>query len=390
MHQKTTRAWYPRSMKSLIVVAFGICLFTLPLSTYAESAPSVRIISPNGGETFATTEKSMITVAWEASNVPSGSQICVTDITDTGIVGGLFENRCRPVKNGKGSVSNQISNKFPHFLKPGTHTIRARIQVVKPVLTKTYLGEYVWIDQETTLAEDVSDQIFTILPASKNDKKAGVLEIYEDGIKWEDDDEELVYKAAALESCRIVMGANDGHEFRCVWKGKELATNVPGKKNKLPVKVWMNGLTITKEKTDSEAKANALCLKYANGQPILPYSCVWGSKLLTPNAVGSNNEKTVKEKKIEKKKKTSTKVESSTDQAQAKAAEAIEDAEQEIEEVQKDANRVEDKAMGLAVLAIARAWLSEAKELYEDGKWASAESRARYAEDQAFKAGNYF
>lgn len=371
-------------MKLPILALSVLFVFVLPLGANAQTGTSIRVISPNGGETFATTEKGKLTIEWEALNVPQGGKLCIGDLPQSGFGLSLFAD-CFAVKNGKGKMSVKISNEIPHHLKPGKHSIQARIDVVKPVLTKTYQGTSIWLDTATTLATDTSDGTFTILPVKKSDKKAGVLEIYEDGRKWEESEpEELVFKDVALRSCTNVMGANEGHKFRCVWRGKEIGSNIPSKKNKLPVRTHFTVSATTKEKVATEKEANALCVKYAKGQPILPYSCSWGGKYLDPSSTDS-----LDTKKTSTKKKTSS-TSTKTDSAEADAADAIADAAQEIEEVQEEAERAQDQAIGLAVLAMARSYLEDAEAYFAEGNWSAAKSSARRAEDEAYKAGSYF
>ena len=373
-------------MKPCILFPLAL-FFILSFVTPAQAATSVRVISPNGGESYVTQQKNSITVTWEAQDVPQGAQVCVRDVVgNTPVDMAPFLDNCVPAMQGTAKMNVKLSNAFPHLLKPGTHKVYVELQTVAPVQKIGYDGRPFQTEEITKIAEDYSDQTFVILPPNAKDKKAGLLEIYEDGEKWNDENRIPVFKDTALENCRIVMGANFGHTFTCVWKGKVVASNVPSKKNKQPVKVLMNGIVVSKEKTDSKQKAWALCEKYAKGQSMGDKGCLWGNTYLMPDAVKEK----VKQERETTKAKTETRTTTAPD-LEAKAAKAIQNAEEELNEVREEALREENPVIRVQVLASIAgpdSWLQDAKEFFAQGDWKKAEHYARSAENEAYRLGD--
>lgn len=315
----------------LIPVLFLLLAVPYAASAADAGAPSIRVLSPNGGEQIEIKSRKNLVVTWEAANVPQGSRVCIaiTPKRQAGAYSSLAPHtdslvantfgKCAPAKNGKGKASKGLLDVYKSALyTPGEYVAEVTLFSEKTIRGTDYQGQPYTTTKADRLAYDASDSIITIKPFT--DKKAALLTIYVGTDSWEGG---VVLEKDAKATC-LNQGAVDApkNTVRCVWKGKEIYNSL------------------------------------------------------------------AKEKKVEKKKKVRA---ASTPQADAEKA--IADAEQEIAEVKKDADRSTDdgaRASAAATLAVADMFLAQAKQLYGSEKWTEAKTRARGAEEQAFQAGSLF
>lgn len=222
-------------MNIFFSIALLAVFLTVPTTVLAQT-PSIQLTSPNGGEKYTIKEKNKLTISWKASNVPAGSKVCalVAEVwsgADTWPeLAAKYEDysrisdTCVVAKNGKGKISQRLANFIPNYLDPGKHKAKVILFSEQLVMKVDYLGRPYQGDETITHAEDISNGSFTI--KAPTSKKAAILQIYEDGVLWEDSDPEPVFKDIALARCENIKLVNNVHSvMKCVWKGVELLPN---------------------------------------------------------------------------------------------------------------------------------------------------------------------
>ncbi len=318
-------------MIKYILVFLAVFAFVVPNSVFADSAaPSIRVTSPNKGESFQVKSNKKLNVTWEAANVPAGSKVCVAVIPAYWPVRSLGDitslnsfDACIPATNGKGKASRKMLDVYKDALyKSGTFFIQTTLIKETPISGVNYQGVPYTSIEFKRLAFDTSDVPFTIKPFT--DKKAGIVTTYVDTGSWESGP---MYEKDAIAECKNQTFASPLSAVRCEWKGKEIYNNRP---------------TTPKEKT---------------------------KKVTTSSSTNT----------------TDTSIKSG-------AEKAIKQAEQEIEETEQALQFAVDETAyysAFNILVIAKGTLVEAKEFFDAEQWAKAKEAALQADEVAIKADKY-
>jgi len=123
-------------------------------SSISDSATTVTVLKPNGGESYVAGSGKSLKIAWEAEGVPKGSTVQTLLISkDTG---GIFvfpgENKKKKAKDGKDSVTGKLIQNAGYDLAPGEYWVKVNILPAPSGSGK----------DDPVLAEDISDDTFTL------------------------------------------------------------------------------------------------------------------------------------------------------------------------------------------------------------------------------------
>jgi hypothetical protein len=135
------------------------------LPAQPQSQSSIKVISPNGGQTFNRGQSTMI--QWSTQNVPSNATMNINLANENGVVGQLVTglnpntiqsytwNTASPI----GTIST-ISGLVPEYIYPGQYKIDLEVYIPVPVTDANQKGMI-------TVA-DLSDNYFTVTDSSGN------------------------------------------------------------------------------------------------------------------------------------------------------------------------------------------------------------------------------
>lgn len=127
----------------------------------ATAAANIKLLSPNGGETYEAGSGKTLTISWTASGMPAGAKVCALLIRE-GSGGGGFafppENRCTYAQNGRDSLSGSLIRTSGYDLGPGSYRARINVLPAPTPCTNPY-----GCKDDPDVASDISDAPFKLI-----------------------------------------------------------------------------------------------------------------------------------------------------------------------------------------------------------------------------------
>lgn len=366
-----------------VLILLAVLLLPVSAGAVDASKPSIRILSPNGGESFEVNAKKTLSVTWEAVNMPATAQVCIgvvledharihrdTTRTDLSLVNTFT---CVPAKNGKGKASEKMLEVYNDIhSQPDEYAIVATVITETPYSGIDYLGRPYTSTKINQIARDVSDTSFTI--KALKDKKAAMLEVFEGEESWEAG---VVYEKDAIKTCQNSGFANSMTVVRCMWKGKEIYNNTPKEGRKLYVVVYDATRSVGQKAVSTASAAKKFCTQYVTRYGSAT-SCQWGNTMI--KEAGGDITLPVPEKK----KKVSTTPSSSSEKAEIE--QILDDLEHKAIVTKASVMRAANQAIGLALLLQANSIIDSAENYLYDGNFDQARAYAKIAKEKIEQA----